>query len=71
MAAITGATFGEKFADFNVIQATYKQVHGHDIRADVLVPKSLSARGPRPVIARFHGGGLVSDPIWFPLILFC
>ncbi|KAE8405507.1 alpha/beta-hydrolase [Aspergillus pseudonomiae] len=70
MAAITGATFGEKFADFNVIQATYKQVHGHDIRADVLVPKSLSARGPRPVIARFHGGGLsCADSLyadWFP-----
>ncbi|KAE8382280.1 alpha/beta-hydrolase [Aspergillus bertholletiae] len=70
MTAMAGGSFGEKFENFNVIQITYKQVDGHDIRADVIVPKSLSAKGPRPVVARFHGGGLtLGDSLyadWFP-----
>ena len=56
-----GPTFSDKFANFNVLQATYKQVDGHHIRADLIIPTTLLANGPRPVIARFHGGGLVSD----------
>lgn len=48
-----------KLEGFNIIQATYKTVGDHDIRTDILVPKTPSS-GKRPVIIRFHGGGLVS-----------
>lgn len=46
-----------KIAGFNLIQTSYKQVGNHAIRADLLVPQTAS--GKRPVIVRFHGGGLV------------
>ncbi|KAH8703219.1 Alpha/Beta hydrolase protein [Talaromyces proteolyticus] len=67
---VPGANFGKEFTNFNILQATYKIVDGHEIRADLLIPKSLS-KDKAPVIARFHGGGLVrGDSIyaaWFPL----
>ncbi|KAL4978839.1 Alpha/Beta hydrolase protein [Aspergillus desertorum] len=47
-----------KFKGFDLIQATYKSVGDHAIRVDVLVPQT-PARGQRPTIVRFHGGGLV------------
>lgn len=45
-----------KLAGFNLIQANYTN---HAIRADFLIPKTVSAR-KKPVIVRFHGGRLVS-----------
>ncbi|KAI7973147.1 hypothetical protein EIK77_004424 [Talaromyces pinophilus] len=59
---VAGSNYGNKFANFNILQANYKVVDGHEIRADFIIPKSLSA-GKAPVIARFHGGGLVSLPL--------
>lgn len=56
---LPGETFGKKFANFQVLQANYKVVDGHEIRADLIIPRGLPA-GKAPVIARFHGGGLVS-----------
>ncbi|OKL61364.1 hypothetical protein UA08_03814 [Talaromyces atroroseus] len=65
-----GATFAPKFTKFNILQAPYKVVDGHEIRADLIIPKSLPAGRKAPVIARFHGGGMVrGDSIyadWFP-----
>jgi acetyl esterase/lipase len=58
---MSGARFGQKFNNFNIIQAIYKTVDGHDIRADILSPVSLDTTKKIPVIARFHGGGLVCD----------
>lgn len=58
---MTAARFGQKFNNFNIIQTIYKTVDGHDIRADILTPKSLDTTRKNPVIARFHGGGLVCD----------
>lgn len=49
----------DKFANFNIISTTYKKVGTHEISVDIIVPKSI-ASGKRPVIARFHGGFLVS-----------
>lgn len=49
---------GSKFDNFDIIQAKYKHVRGHGIRVDFLVPQA-SFPGKRPVIVRFHGGGLV------------
>ncbi|KAL3432674.1 Alpha/Beta hydrolase protein [Aspergillus tetrazonus] len=58
-----------KIQGFNLIQETYKQVDYHPIRADLLVPQT-TYEGKRPIIARFHGGGLVmGDSLymdWFP-----
>ncbi|GFF26437.1 probable carboxylesterase 6 [Aspergillus udagawae] len=61
----------EKLAGFNLIQTHYKQIGDHAIRADFIIPKSTFT-GKRPVIVRFHGGGLVTGdsllmewlPIW-------
>ncbi|KAA8647162.1 hypothetical protein EYZ11_003865 [Aspergillus tanneri] len=54
---------------FDLIQTPYKTVGNHEIRADFLIPKS-SFTGKRPVIVRFHGGGLIGgDSLimgWFP-----
>lgn len=50
-----------KFAGLNIIQATYKHVGDHAIRADILLPRAPST-GKRPTIIRFHGGGLVLSP---------
>ncbi|KAL4819917.1 Alpha/Beta hydrolase protein [Aspergillus spinulosporus] len=53
-----------KFQGLDLIQATYKLVGDHAIRVDVLIPQTLET-GERPMIARFHGGGLVmADPIF-------
>ncbi|KAJ9246432.1 hypothetical protein DTO207G8_8970 [Paecilomyces variotii] len=49
----------EKIANFHLIQLDYKQFGGHGIRADILIPKA-PFQGKRPVIARFHGGGLIA-----------
>lgn len=59
---VPSSNFGSKFANFNILQANYKVVDGHEIRADFIIPKSLPA-GKAPIIARFHGGGLVSLPL--------
>lgn len=54
-----------KYLNFNIHQTSYRQIDGHDIAADVFVPKSLIAslsterRVRRPLILRFHGGALV------------
>ena len=56
-----------KFAPFQTITHAYKVVNGHEILVDVLVPKKLLEAGAdsevkkqkRPLVARFHGGGLV------------
>lgn len=51
-----------RLAGFDLIQAPYKTVGDHEIRADFIIPKSDYA-GKRPVIVRFHGGGLVCQHI--------
>ncbi|KAI9042748.1 alpha/beta hydrolase [Aspergillus affinis] len=64
-----GIEFGQKFANFNVIQSSYKRVGNHDIGVDMIIPRTVST-GKRPLIARFHGGGLVTGDslyeAWFP-----
>ncbi|EAW20314.1 uncharacterized protein NFIA_099490 [Aspergillus fischeri NRRL 181] len=59
----------EKLSGFNLIQRHYKQIRDHAIRADFIIPKSTFT-GKRPVIVRFHGGGLITgDSLlmeWFP-----
>jgi len=66
-----------KYKDFEIVSANYKEVKGHAIRADVLIPKSLSnktAASPRPILVRFHGGffivfGCLSPMLFNPWIL--
>lgn len=48
----------DKLSGFDLIQADFKKVQNHGIRADFLVPQT-PLHGKRPVIVRFHGGGLV------------
>lgn len=47
-----------KLEGFELLQAPYKTIKGHEIRVDVLVPRTAFT-GKRPIIVRFHGGGLV------------
>ncbi|KAJ5118856.1 hypothetical protein N7526_010493 [Penicillium atrosanguineum] len=47
-----------KLDGFDVLQTNFKHVGDHPIRADILVPQKPHT-GKRPVILRFHGGGLV------------
>lgn len=60
-----GADDFSRFENFTIINTTYKVVSGHAIGADFLIPKRLLAAEdgsskPRPVMLRFHGGGLVA-----------
>ncbi|KAJ5116191.1 hypothetical protein N7456_000539 [Penicillium angulare] len=59
-----------KIDGFDILQAPYKRVGENDIRCDVLVPRT-PFQGQRPVIIRWHGGGLVTGDsllmtIWVP-----
>lgn len=47
-----------KLTGFDTLQTSYKKVGDHEIRADILIPKSAHT-GKRPTIIRYHGGGLV------------
>lgn len=58
MAPVAAPSEADHFSEFKVFDVTYKVVHDHPIQASVLVPRR-SCKGPRPVIVRFHGGGLV------------
>lgn len=49
-----------KFSKFDISEVTYKVVNNHEIKAFILVPKSLPD-GIYPVLARFHGGSHVSS----------
>ncbi|KAJ5864890.1 uncharacterized protein N7529_006806 [Penicillium soppii] len=48
-----------KLAGLDLIQTTYKTVASHSIRTDILIPQNQHT-GKRPIIIRFHGGGLVT-----------
>ena len=69
MALIDGATIDARFSNFSILQTDYKNVGNNGIRADLLIPKSNPAQGKRPVIAQFHGGGLVSCAILKPYLI--
>jgi hypothetical protein len=50
-----------KLQPFDIVDFVYKTVHGHSIKASVLVPKVLKSR-PRekyPTIVNWHGGGFI------------
>ncbi|CAI7613487.1 unnamed protein product [Penicillium bialowiezense] len=53
-----------KLAGLDLVQATYKKVNDHEIRTDILIPQKPH-NGKRPVIIRFHGGGLVTGDSLF------
>ncbi|EHA19578.1 hypothetical protein ASPNIDRAFT_47931 [Aspergillus niger ATCC 1015] len=76
MEALTlGATDLSRFDAFSIISVGYKTVSDHTITVDVLYPKSLngptqqqqqSLSAPRPVLLRYHGGGLIAGHSLFP-----
>ncbi|KAI9373622.1 alpha/beta-hydrolase [Aspergillus egyptiacus] len=68
-----GASDLSRFDAFHIISVGYKTVHGHTITVDVLYPKSLNEPShqqllsvPRPVLLRYHGGGLIAGSSLFP-----
>lgn len=58
MPLVTFPSTDAYFKAFRIFDVTYKVVDSHPIQTSVLVPKS-ACKGPRPIIVRFHGGGLV------------
>ncbi|KAJ6031411.1 hypothetical protein N7540_002143 [Penicillium herquei] len=58
-----------KLDGFDIAQHNYKHIGDHGIRVDILTPRTNYAR-PRPLIVRFHGGGLLmGDSLymdWWP-----
>jgi acetyl esterase/lipase len=63
-------TMSFKFDPFNRTDLVYKTIGATSFVASVLIPKSV-AKGKRPLLVHFHGGGLmVGDRMfgdWFPL----
>ncbi|KAE8350154.1 Alpha/Beta hydrolase protein [Aspergillus coremiiformis] len=59
----------EKLVGFDLVQSNYKTIGDHNIRADFVIPQT-GFTGKRPLIVRFHGGGLITgDSLsmeWFP-----
>lgn len=66
-----------RFDKFRIFRATYKTVSDHALTTDVLVPAHLlldtssqpsssSSSSPRPLLLRFHGGGLIAGSSLFP-----
>lgn len=51
---------GKKLLQFNVFTTAYKTVNECAITLDILVPKEIR-QGKRPLLVRFHGGGLVCN----------
>ncbi|KGO69172.1 Alpha/beta hydrolase fold-3 [Penicillium italicum] len=58
-----------KLDGFEIIQHDYKYIGDHGIRVDILTPRTNHV-GPRPLIIRIHGGGLMmGDSLfmdWWP-----
>lgn len=72
-ALTSGATDLSRFEAFAIISVSYKTVRSHTITVDVLYPKSLNDPSqehvlcvPRPVLLRYHGGGLIAGYSLFP-----
>lgn len=58
------------FLDFSIYNTVYKTADSHDIRLDVLVPKTLTPPSTgTPVLLRFHGGGLITGSSLTPLFV--
>ncbi|KAH8430694.1 alpha/beta hydrolase [Aspergillus melleus] len=69
MPAHSNNTVPTTLAQFQILTTTYKTVHGHDITTDILIPRSLSTntpQTPRPILLRYHGGGLIAGSSLFP-----
>ncbi|KAK1149050.1 hypothetical protein N8T08_007727 [Aspergillus melleus] len=69
MPAHSNNTVPTTLAQFQILTTTYKTVHGHDITTDILIPRSLYTnppRKPRPILLRYHGGGLIAGSSLFP-----
>lgn len=42
-----------------LLECTFKQADGLDIKADVLLPPGATKESPAPVLLWWHGGGLL------------
>ncbi|KAF1840250.1 alpha/beta-hydrolase [Cucurbitaria berberidis CBS 394.84] len=59
MAPLDDTTPATRFDSFDIYHTSYKKIGNHEIRAGILVPKTLSP-GKHPILVKFHGGGLVT-----------
>jgi cephalosporin-C deacetylase-like acetyl esterase len=62
MALIDGSQVAKRFSNFEILQTHYKKFGDHGIRADFIIPKSITRGENKPVIIQFHGRALVSQP---------
>lgn len=62
-----------KLEPFDKVDLDFKIVHGHALKASILIPKDLQSepRGKYPTIVNWHGGGfIVGDRLyegWLPV----
>jgi acetyl esterase/lipase len=47
-----------RFDSFKIFRTSYKEVNNQGIDVAVFIPKNLKP-GKHPILAKFHGGGLV------------
>jgi hypothetical protein len=53
-------TAATRFDTFDLYTTSYKKIGDDEIEVNVLVPKDITP-GKRPVMIKWHGGGLVSN----------
>ncbi|CAI7631591.1 unnamed protein product [Penicillium crustosum] len=54
----------KKLDGFEIVQHDYKHIGDHGIRVNILTPRTTYV-GPRPLIVRIHGGGLMMGDSFF------
>lgn len=59
------ALLSPKYSNFTITTTPYKTVNGQEIPVHVYLPKSLTP-GKHPIVARFHGGFLITGSALFP-----
>lgn len=59
------ALLSPKFAKFNITTTPYKTVNGQELPVHIFIPKNILP-GKAPILARFHGGFLITGAALFP-----
>jgi acetyl esterase/lipase len=54
-----------RFDSFKIFRTSYKEVNNQGIDVAVFIPKNLKP-GKHPILAKFHGGGLVRCMLYNP-----
>jgi acetyl esterase/lipase len=59
------ALLSPKFSNFTVTSTPYKIINGQEIPVHIFIPKDIQP-GKHPILARFHGGFLITGAALYP-----